>query len=68
MKFFGFDAAKCWDYENGFYLTSDIRRMSKLVNHYELYKKIIHLPGQVLEFGVYKGNSLIRFLTFREKS
>ncbi|MCK4650933.1 class I SAM-dependent methyltransferase [Candidatus Babeliales bacterium] len=66
MKFLNFDTTKSWDYENGFYLTSDIRRISKLLAHYELYKKIVHLPGQVIEFGVYKGNSLIRFLTFRE--
>ena len=31
----------------------------------EIYKLIKDLPGDVLEFGVFKGNSLIRFLTFR---
>jgi hypothetical protein len=61
-----FDIAKKWDYENGFYLTSDITRMSKILAHYELYKKIHHLPGHVLEFGVYKGASLIQWLTFRD--
>ena len=66
MKISNFDTANKWDYENGFYLTSDIRRISKLLSHYELYKKIVNLPGHILEFGVYKGSSLIRFLTFRE--
>ncbi|OLS25561.1 MAG: Demethyldecarbamoylnovobiocin O-methyltransferase [Candidatus Heimdallarchaeota archaeon LC_2] len=63
---FGFEFTKNWEYENGFYLTSHITRISKLISHYELYKSIIELPGHVLEFGVYKGASLIRMLTFRE--
>jgi len=66
MDIFGFDAGKAWDYENGFNLTSDISRMGKIVAHYELYKRIVHLPGHVLELGVFKGASLLRFLTFRE--
>ena len=32
----------------------------------ELYKRIIGLPGTVAEFGVYKANSLIRWLSLRE--
>ncbi|MGC9331684.1 MAG: TylF/MycF/NovP-related O-methyltransferase [Bacteroidales bacterium] len=60
------DLSKKWDYENGFYLTSEQGRIGKLVSHLEIYKQIIGLPGEVLEFGVYKGTSLIRLLTFRE--
>lgn len=55
-----------WDYENGFYLTSDTCRIGKQIAHYELYKKIINTPGEVLEFGVYKGTSIIRFATYRD--
>jgi hypothetical protein len=40
--------------------------MSNLIYHYEIYKKIVSLPGDVVECGVFKGSSLIRFLTFRE--
>ncbi len=65
-KFFGFDLEKQWHYENGFYLTSHPKRLSKMLAHYELYKSIIDLPGHVVECGVYKGTSLIRFCTFRE--
>ena len=61
---FSFDAA--WDYENGFYLTSHVTRIAKLLAHFELYKTIVGLPGHVIECGVYKGASLIRFATFRE--
>ncbi|MDU2148405.1 MAG: TylF/MycF/NovP-related O-methyltransferase [Paeniclostridium sordellii] len=31
-----------------------------------MYKKIVNIPGEVLEFGVYKGASIIRFATYRE--
>ncbi|CEN83850.1 CalS11 [[Clostridium] sordellii] len=55
-----------WDYENGFYLTSPVNRMGKQLAQYELYKKIVNIPGEVLEFGVYKGASIIRFATYRE--
>ena len=65
-KVYGFEYEKRWDYENGFYLTSPSSRLAKSIAHWELYKKIIDLPGDVLEFGVYKGTSLIRFATYRE--
>ena len=63
---FGFDTNRQWDYENGFYLTSHVTRLAKMLAHYELYKSITHLPGHIVECGVYKGASLIRFSTFRE--
>lgn len=59
------EAAKVWDYENGFYWFSDASRILKTIAHFEIYKSIIHLPGEILEFGVYKGASLIRFASFR---
>src|SRR5579863_5399056 len=65
-SFLNFDTDKCWDYENGFYLTSHVTRLSKLLAHYELYKMIVPLPGHIVECGVYKGASLLRFATFRE--
>jgi hypothetical protein len=64
--FLGFDTEKCWDYENGFYLTSHVTRLAKMLAHYELYKMIVGLPGHVVECGVYKGASFLRFATFRE--
>ena len=55
-----------WSYENNFYLTSDKSRILKIVDHYEIFKKINKVKGDILEFGVFKGASLIRFLTFRD--
>lgn len=60
-----YTADKSFDYENGFILTSEAYRLGNILAHYELYKKIIHLPGDVVELGVFKGNSLIQFATFR---
>ena len=60
-SFHRFDQDRQWDYENGFYLTSHVTRIAKLLAHYELYKSIADLPGHVVECGVYKGASLIRF-------
>ncbi|MFA7342853.1 MAG: TylF/MycF/NovP-related O-methyltransferase [Terrimicrobiaceae bacterium] len=65
-QLFGFNADQQWDYENGFYLTSHTTRLGKLLAQFELYKSIIHLPGHIVECGVYKGASLVRFSTFRE--
>lgn len=61
-----YDERKKFDYENGFMLTSDVYRMGNFIAHYELYKKILNLPGDIIELGVFKGNSLIQFASFRE--
>lgn len=62
----GFDPAMAFEYENGFYLTSEVRRIGKLLAHHELYRRIIDLPGEVIELGVFRGASLVRWATFRE--
>ncbi len=65
-KVLSFEFQNAWDYENGFYLTSPLPRLAKSIAHYEIYKKIINLPGEVIECGVYKGASIVRFATYRE--
>lgn len=60
-----FDTDQSFFYENGFYLTGKPDRLGKLLAHYELYKMIRELPGAIVECGVFKGASLIRFATFR---
>ena len=60
------DYSKSWDYENNFYLSADVTRFSKLLAHYELFKEVNELPGHVVECGVFKGASLVRFAAFRD--
>jgi len=66
MENYRVDLEKKWDYENGFYLTCETGRIGKFLNHLEVYKKIVNLPGDVLEFGVYKGASIVRLISFRD--
>jgi hypothetical protein len=61
----GYDSNKMFEYENGFYITSTESRFGKFLAHYELYKKIVNLPGQVVECGIFKGNSFFRLAYFR---
>ena len=59
------DFSKPFEYENNFYFSSGIGRIGKLIAHYELFKMVKDLPGEIIECGVFKGSSLIRFVTFR---
>ena len=54
-----------FEHENGFYLTCQSSRIGKLLAHYELFNLVKHLPGSLIECGVYKGASLARFAMFR---
>lgn len=55
-----------WDHVNGFHLTAPNREMVKILSYWELYQKIADTPGDIIECGVFKGSSLIRFATYRE--
>lgn len=54
-----------FEYENNFYLSCSNSRIGKLIAHYELFKRSSAIPGAIVECGVFKGASLIRFATFR---
>jgi len=60
------DFNKKWDYENNFYLTCDPDRITKFIAHYELYKRVMEIPGEIIECGVFKGVSLTRFAMFQK--
>ena len=66
MTLNGFKTKKSFHYENGFYACADDRRFSKFFAHYELYKKIINLPGDIVECGIFKGNSFFHFRNILE--
>lgn len=57
---------KTFEFENNFYQTCDVSRIGKAMAHYELYKMSCDIPGDIVECGVFKGISLIRFAMFRE--
>lgn len=50
-----------FEYENGFYLTSDPSRFGRFIAHYELFKLISDVEGDIVECGVFKGASFMRF-------
>lgn len=64
-KFLNVKDSDIWHAENIYHLKTDLSRIGKLIYHYEIYQKIVNIPGDILEFGVFKGISLTRFLTFR---
>jgi hypothetical protein len=59
------DFNKQFEYENSFYLTAPVNRFSKFATHLELFRKVSHIPGDIVECGVFKGASLSRFVKFR---
>ena len=60
------DFTKSFEYENNFYLSCDISRISKFFAHYEFFKMTMDLPGALVECGVFKGVSLMRFAMFKD--
>jgi hypothetical protein len=66
MKIKNQNSSSVWDCENGFYWFSHPSRLAKMLAHFELYKTISMIPGDIFELGVYKAASLIRFATFRQ--
>lgn len=60
------DFKKAFEYENDFYLSCDNSRLGKFIAHYELFKRIIGKSGAIVECGVFKGTSLVRFAGFRQ--
>jgi len=60
------DINQTFQHENDFYLSCSNQRINKIISHYELFKKTLSVPGAIIECGVFKGASLIRFATFRD--
>lgn len=62
----GMSSSQSWDFENAFYWFSHPSRIHKMLAQYDLYQKIVGIPGDVFELGVYKAASLVRLATFRQ--
>lgn len=54
-----------WSAENNFYWTCHQSRIEKFIAQYKIFEKSSKIKGDIVEFGVFKGISLIRFLSFR---
>jgi hypothetical protein len=52
--------------ENEFYLSCGPERIGKLVAQYELFQRVLDVPGEIVECGVFKGASFARWAMFRE--
>ena len=54
-----------FEHENGFYLTAAVSRIGKFVAHTDLFRRTSGLPGDIVECGVFKGASLMRWAKLR---
>ena len=61
-----YDIKKMFEYENGYMATAAPRRFSKFITHLEFFKNTSNLRGEIVELGVFKGNSLFRWIKFRD--
>ena len=61
-----FNLQNMYDAETHFNLFMNDERFSKLLIHYEIYKKIKNYKGSIIECGVFKGTSFSRFAMLRE--
>lgn len=60
-----FDNQSMFDYETFFNLTANEERIGKFVAHFETMKISSNIPGDIVECGVFKGTSLVRFALMR---
>jgi len=61
-----YDLDRRFEYENGFYATADPARFSKFISHLEFFKQTATVRGEIVEFGIFKGNSFFRWIKFRD--
>ena len=61
-----FTSQNMYDAETHYNLFMNEERFSKLLIHYEVFKKIKNMNGSIVECGVFKGTSLSRFAMLRE--
>lgn len=61
-----YDIEKRFEYENGFYATADPSRFSKFISHLEFFRQTSSVRGEIMEFGIFKGNSFFRWIKFRD--
>lgn len=55
-----------FDDENRFLLYAHPSRVAKMVAHLEAYRRVLDVPGAIIECGVFKGSSFVTLATFRQ--
>jgi hypothetical protein len=58
--------SEAFDLENRWLASADVSRLAKFIDHWTVYEDLLATPGDVVEVGVLKGGSLLRWLTYRE--
>lgn len=53
-----------WNSYNELFISDDIGRLRKTLIRYDLFKKTINVPGDIIECGVFKGVGLFQWLKF----
>jgi len=59
-------AQEIYDNFNGFILSSDTKVFGKLLARTLLFNSVKNVPGDILEFGVFKGTGLMTFLKLKK--
>ena len=55
-----------WDIYNEFLISDDIGRLRKILIRYDIFRKTINVPGDIVECGVFKGVGLFQWLKLLE--
>jgi hypothetical protein len=55
-----------YDYENNFYLSTQSQRLRKIIVQFKLIEKTLYIPGDIVEFGIFKGASFSRLTHYRK--
>jgi hypothetical protein len=51
---------------NDFIFSSDIKILGKLLHRFDFFNKVKHIPGDIVEIGVFKGSGIATFSKFIE--
>lgn len=55
-----------YDAFNAFIFADDIKVLGKLLHRHKFYEQVAHLPGDIVELGVFKGSGVATFAKFIE--
>ncbi len=59
-------AQEIYDNFNGFILSNDTKVFGKLLARTLLFNSVKNIPGDIMEFGVFKGTGMMTFLKLKK--